>query len=169
MAAHNRVILIGNLTRDVELRKTPGGTSVADVGLAINERRKEQSGEWVDSVTFVDVTLWGRTAEVASEFLHKGSSLFVEGRLRLDTWETDGQKRSKMRVICEKMQMIGGRGDEGGRSSGSSSMARNVVAAPGDYYESDGAAHADDFETPGQRDSQPTGAGAGYNDDDIPF
>ena len=114
MASYNRVILVGNLTRDVELRHLNSGTAVADVGLAVNDRRKSQSGEWVDETTFVDVTLWGRTAEVASEYLSKGSPLLVEGRLKLDTWETDGQKRSKLKVVCEKMQMLGGRGGGGG-------------------------------------------------------
>ena len=121
MASFNKVILIGNLTRDVQLRFTPGGTPVAEVGLAVNDKRKGQNGEWVDEVTFVDVTIWGRTAEVASEYLSKGSPLFVEGRLKLDTWEKDGQKNYKLRVVCEKMQLIGARSDGGGSSRGRSS------------------------------------------------
>jgi len=107
MASFNRVIIMGNLTADIDLRSTPGGTSVADVALAVNDRRKNQAGEWVDEVTFVDVTLWGRTAEVACEYLGKGSAVMFEGRLKLDTWETDGQKRSKLKVVCERMQMLG--------------------------------------------------------------
>jgi len=75
--------------------------------LAVNDRRKTASGEWVDEVTFVDVTLWGRTAEVASQYLGKGSPVLIEGRLKLDTWETEGQKRSKLRVVGERMQMLG--------------------------------------------------------------
>jgi single-strand DNA-binding protein len=114
MASYNRVILVGNLTRDPELRYIPSGTAVSDLGLAVNDRRKTASGEWVDETTFVDVTLWGRTAEVASEYLGKGSSVLIEGRLKLDTWEKDGKKNSKLRVICEKMQMLGGRGEGGG-------------------------------------------------------
>ena len=114
MASFNRVILLGNLTRDVELKYTQGGTAVTDVGLAVNDRRKSSSGEWVDETTFVDVTLWGRTAEVASEYLSKGSPILIEGRLKLDSWETEGQKRSKLRVVAERMQMIGGRGAGGG-------------------------------------------------------
>ena len=81
MASYNRVILLGNLTRDPELRYIPSGMAVSDVGLAVNDRRKNANGEWVDEVTFVDVTLWGRTAEVASEYLTKGSPVFIEGRL----------------------------------------------------------------------------------------
>ncbi|QDV67733.1 Single-stranded DNA-binding protein [Rosistilla carotiformis] len=114
MASYNRVILLGNMTRDVELRYTQGGTAVTDIGLAVNDRRKSQTGEWVDETTFVDVTLWGRTAEVASEYLSKGSPVLVEGRLKLDTWETEGQKRSKLRVVCDRMQMLGSGGGSGG-------------------------------------------------------
>jgi single-strand DNA-binding protein len=115
MASFNRVILVGNLTRDVELKYIASGTAVTEIGLAVNDRRKNQAGDWVEETTFVDVTLWGRTAEVASEYLNKGSSVLIEGRLKLDTWETDGQKRSKLRVVGERMQMLGGRGGGGGR------------------------------------------------------
>ena len=118
MASFNRVILMGNLTRDIELKYTPSGTAVTDIGLAVNDRRKSASGEWVDETTFVDVTLWGRTAEVASEYLSKGSPVLVEGRLKLDTWETDGQKRSKLRVTGERMQMLSARGGSGGGGGG---------------------------------------------------
>ena len=107
MAAFNRVILIGNLTHEVDLRSTSSGTAVTDIGLAVNERRKNQAGEWVEDTQFIDVTLWGRTAEVAAEHLGKGSPILVEGRLKLDTWETDGQKRSKLKVVGERMQMLG--------------------------------------------------------------
>ena len=107
MAAFNRVILMGNITTEIELRSTQGGTAVCDVSLAVNDRRKNQAGEWVEDTTFVDVTLWGRTAEVAAEYLGKGSPVLIEGRLKLDTWEADGQKRSKLKVVGERMQMIG--------------------------------------------------------------
>ena len=114
MASFNRVILLGNLTRDPELRYIPSGTAVTDIGLAVNERRKNASGEWVEEVTFVDVTLWARTAEVATEYLSKGSPVLIEGRLKLDTWEHEGQKRSKLKVIGERMQLLGSRGGGGG-------------------------------------------------------
>ncbi len=152
MASFNRVILVGNLTRDIELKYTPGGTAVTDIGMAVNDRRKSASGEWVDETTFVDVTLWGRTAEVASEYLGKGSPILVEGRLKLDTWETDGQKRSKLRVVCERMQMLGGAG-----------------GGAGGPHRSAGSAHHADDDMPGHREAQPTGNGAGYDDPDIPF
>ena len=99
------------MTRDVELRNTPSGTAVTDVGLAVNDRVK-RNNEWVDETTFVDVTLWGRQAEIAAEYLGKGSSVLFEGRLKLDSWEQEGQKRSKLRVVAEKMQMLGSRNAE---------------------------------------------------------
>jgi single-strand DNA-binding protein len=120
MASYNRVILVGNLTRDPELRYISTGTAVTEIGLAVNDRVK-RNDQWVEEATFVDVTLWGRTAEVASEYLSKGASVLIEGRLKLDTWEKDGQKRSKLRVVGERMQMLGGRGGGGG-SRGSSSQ-----------------------------------------------
>lgn len=116
MASYNRVVLVGNLTRDVELRYTPSNTPVTDLGLAVNERVK-RGEHWVDEAHFFDITLWGRLAEVAAEYLSKGSSVLVEGRLRLDRWEQDGQKRSKIKIVGEKMQMLGGRSGGGGGSS----------------------------------------------------
>jgi single-strand DNA-binding protein len=123
MGSFNRVILLGNLTRDPEIRYTPSGTAVADIGLAVNDRRKNANGEWVDETTFVDVTLWGRTAEVASEYLSKGSPVLIEGRLKLDSWEAEGQKRSKLKVVAERMQMVGSKGG-GGNSGGARPQAR---------------------------------------------
>ncbi len=130
MASFNRVILLGNLTRDPELRYIPSGTAVVDLGLAVNDRRKNSSGEWVEETTFVDVTLWARTAEVASEYLSKGSPVLIEGRLKLDTWETsEGQKRSKLRVVGDRMQMLGAPGGGGGRRS-SDDRAQQAPAGP---------------------------------------
>ena len=137
MASFNRVILMGNITRDIELKYTQSNTAVTELGLAVNDRRKTATGEWVDETTFVDVTLWGRTAEVASEYLSKGSPILIEGRLKLDTWETDGQKRSKLRVVGERMQMLGGRAGGGGggatpssRSNTQYSEAATTPSAP---------------------------------------
>ena len=125
MASYNRVVLVGNLTRDVELRFTPQGTAVTDISLAVNERVK-RNDQWVEEVNFFDVTLWARTAEVAGEYLSKGSSILIEGRLKLDRWEQEGQKRSKIKIIGEKMQMLGSRGGGGGgSSSGGSSFNSN--------------------------------------------
>ncbi len=107
MSSFNRVILMGNITRNFEVKRTAAGTSIAEISLAVNDRRKNQAGEWIEDTTFVDVTLWGRTAEVAAEYLEKGSPVLIEGRLKLDTWERDGQHRSKLKVIGEAVQLIG--------------------------------------------------------------
>jgi single-strand DNA-binding protein len=115
MRSFNRVILVGNLTRDPELRYIPSGTAVSDIGLAVNERVK-RGDQWVEEATFVDITLWGRTAEVANEYLSKGSPVLIEGRLKLDRWEKDGQKHSKLKVIGEELRMLGTR--DGSRSGG---------------------------------------------------
>lgn len=118
MANLNKVMLIGNLTRDPELRYTPKGNPVADITLAINRSFTLESGERREEATFVDVTLWGRQAEIANEYLRKGRPVFIEGRLQLDTWEDKqtGQKRSKLSVVAENMQFLGPRpeGMEGG-------------------------------------------------------
>jgi len=117
----NRVFLMGNLTRDPELRYTPTGTAVANFGLAVGRRWKDrQSNEMREETTFVDIEVWARQAETASEYLSKGRPCFIEGRLKLDQWEKDGQKRSKLRVVAERVQFLGGRGEGGGgRSQGS--------------------------------------------------
>lgn len=117
MASFNRVVLVGNLTRDPELRYISSGTAVSDIGLAVNDRVK-RGDQWVDEATFVDITLWGRTAEIANEYLSKGSPVLIEGRLKLDTWEKDGQKHSKLKVIGERMQMLGGKNERGGGGGG---------------------------------------------------
>lgn len=113
MASFNRVVIVGNLTRDVELRYIPSGTAVTDITLAVNERVK-RNDQWIEEANFFDVTLWGRTAEVAGEYLSKGSSVLIEGRLKQEKWEQDGQKRSKVKIIGERMQMLGSKGSGGG-------------------------------------------------------
>lgn len=154
MASFNRVILVGNLTRDPELKYIPSGTAVSEIGLAVNDRVKK-GDQWVDETTFVDVTLWGRTAEIANEYLNKGSNVLIEGRLKLDSWEKDGQKRSKLRVVCDKMQMLGGKGGgEGGgggqRSPGSrpaqqSRGGGDEYSAPAPEYSSYGSPPDDEI------------------------
>jgi len=118
MASFNKVILLGNLTRDPEVRYTPKGSAVCDLGLAVNRQYTLDNGEKREEVTFVDVVLWARLAEIAGEYLKKGRPVFIEGRLQLDTWDdkTSGQKRSKLRVIGETMQLLGSR--PGGSSGG---------------------------------------------------
>lgn len=109
MASLNKVFLIGNLTRDPELRYTAGGTAVGDLNMAINQQFvNRNNNEKRDEVVFVNVTVWGKQAEACGEYLSKGSSLFIEGRLQLDTWEgKDGQKRNRLRVIAQRVQFIG--------------------------------------------------------------
>ncbi len=109
MASYNRVILVGNLTRDPELRYTPKGTALAKIGLAVNRRWTAETGEQREEVTFVDVEAWGPQAENISKYLKKGSPLLVEGRLRLDQWDDKqtGQKRSKLVVVCENSRFLG--------------------------------------------------------------
>jgi single-strand DNA-binding protein len=111
MASFNKVILLGNLTRDPEVRYTPKGSAVCDLGLAVNRQYTLDSGEKREEVTYVDVVLWSRLAEIAGEYLKKGRPVFIEGRLQMDTWDDKqtGQKRSKLRVIGETMQLLGGR------------------------------------------------------------
>jgi single-strand DNA-binding protein len=171
MASFNRVILIGNLTRDPELRYLQSGMAVVDLGLAVNDKRKNAAGEWVDETTFVDVTVWGRTAEVAGEYLTKGSPVFIEGRLKLDTWETEGQKRSKLKVVCEKMQLIGAKGQGG--PGGAGPGARQPAARPAGqgYQNNQGfqSNQADQYSQPAPPDdfgAPPADAPSG---DDIPF
>jgi single-strand DNA-binding protein len=158
MASFNRVILMGNLTRDPELRHIPSGTAVSEIGLAVNDRIKK-GDQWVDEVTFVDVTLWGRTAEIACEYLSKGSPVLIEGRLKLDRWEKDGQKHSKLRVTGDRMQMVGARGEGGGRPGGGGGgrgSSRGSGGGSGDDYQYD--------------DSEQFSAAAGAPpSDDIPF
>lgn len=121
MASFNKVILVGNLTRDPEVKYTTGGTAVTEIGLAVNRSWFDKNAnQRKEETTFVDITLWGRTAEIAGEYLSKGRSVLIEGRLQLDSWEdkTSGQKRSKLRVVGENMTMLGSRGEGGGGGGG---------------------------------------------------
>lgn len=149
MANYNKVLLIGNLTRDPQLRYTPSQMAVCEFGLAVNRKSRSSSGEQREEVCFVDITAWGKQAETISKYLAKGRQVFVEGRLTLDRWETqDGQKRSKLRVTLEGFQFL-----DSGRGGG----ARQGTGGPGGPTPSGG----------GQ------GGGDEYNqdleDDTIPF
>ncbi|HTN74555.1 MAG TPA: single-stranded DNA-binding protein [Pirellulaceae bacterium] len=168
MASFNRVILVGNLTREIDLRHLQSGMAVTDIGLAVNDRRKTAQGEWVDETTFVDVTLWGRQAEIASEYLTKGSPVLIEGRLKLETWEKDGKKSSKLKVVGEKMQLLGGRGGGagGGGGGGGARPQRSSTSSAPQFDESEA-----DY-----GDSEPAPRGRGGNrgssppaDEEIPF
>jgi single-strand DNA-binding protein len=132
MANLNRVLLIGNLTRDPEIRYTPKGTAVAEIGIAVNRVFSGEDGEKREEVTFVDVTLWSRLAEIAEQYLKKGRPVFIEGRLQLDSWDDKqtGQKRSRLRVVAENIQMLGGRGEGDPGGTGGSPVPRRSAPAP---------------------------------------
>lgn len=168
MASFNRVILIGNLTRDPEVKYIPSGMAVAEIGLAVNRYFNDKStNERKEETTFVDVTLWGRQAELAGEYLAKGRPVMIEGRLQLDTWEDkqSGQKRSKLRVVGETMQFLGsgpgeGGGGGGGSRGGSARGGRGQAPASGGNNSSGG----DDFYS-----GSSFSGGGGAPDDDVPF
>lgn len=156
MASLNKVLLIGRLTRDPEKRSTPSGMSVAELGMAINRRYKASNGEDREETCYVNVTAWGKTAELCAEYLRKGSPLFVEGRLKLDEWEKDGQKRSKLGVVAERIQFL----ESGNRSRrGEYADAPEESAPPrsGGASRSPAAPAAHDDATPAEAD------------DDLPF
>ena len=162
MANLNKVMLIGNLTRDPELRHTPKGTAVSEISMAINRVWNNDQGQKQEETTFVEVTLWGRQAELAQQYLTKGRPVYIEGRLNLDTWDDKetGKKRSKLRVIGENMQFLSsGTGAGGGGGGGSSERSSHASS-------------------PSQRQSSPQGSPQGASaaptddypeDDDIPF
>jgi single-strand DNA-binding protein len=173
MANLNKVMLLGNLTRDPEVRYTPKGTAVGDLGLAVNRRVSDGNGNWSDEVTFVDVTVWGTNAENAQKYLIKGRGVFIEGRLQMDTWEdkASGQKRSKLKVVAEVLQFLpdGKGGAQGGGGGGGNYQQRS--GGDGEAHRpSGGEGHA------APRSSSPpqgaTAADAGdyrEEEDDIPF
>ncbi len=166
MASFNKVLLVGNLTRDPQVRYTPGGTAVAEIGLAVNRSWfDKQANQRREETTFVDITLWGRQAEVAGEYLAKGRSVLIEGRLQLDQWEdkTSGEKRSKLKVVAENMQMMGGRGEGVGPDSGGSpggGRGRGGNTSRGSSPSRETYSPADSF-----YDSPPEN----IPDDDVPF
>jgi single-strand DNA-binding protein len=163
----NKVLLIGNITRDLELRYISSGTAVLDMGVAVNRRVKQQDGTWADEVAFIDVTVWGRTAESCAEYLSKGRSVFVEGHLRLDKWQDKktGENRSKLRVTAENVQFLGGRGESGGGDGGGRSGGGRPSPPPPQQQQQ---------QAPPQQQGPPDDGAAGgsnleLNDDDIPF
>lgn len=172
MASYNRVILIGNLTRDPQVRYTTGGTAVSELGLAVNRSWfDKQSNSRKEETTFVDVTLWGRQAEVAGEYLAKGRPVLIEGRLQLDSWDDKetGQKRSKLRVVCENMQMLGSGGPGGGGGGGGGG------GRGGGGHSGGGAGGGGDFGDDSFSSFDPGsagnfgGGGGGGGADDVPF
>ena len=146
MASLNKVMLIGNLTQDPELRRIPSGTAVSTLRLAVNESFQSKGGEKVEKTIFLDVDVWDRQAETCQQFLSKGSPVFIEGRLQMDTWDDKetGQKRSRLMVRAERVQFLSGaRRDGAVRDTATSAPA---AAQPG--YEEPLAKSADDEEIP---------------------
>ena len=138
MASYNKVLLMGNLTRDIEIKQFSGGTSVGKLGLAVNEKYKDRNDQWVERVNFIDCDVFGRKAEVMAQYLTKGSPVFIEGKLRLDTWQdkNDGSNRSKLKVVIDNFQFVGGGQGGGGNQGGAwltppATPSRNAARAPG--------------------------------------
>ncbi len=163
MASYNKVLLMGNLTRDPEVKYTPKGTALANLGLAVNRRWTTETGEQKEEVTFVDVEVWGRQAETAGQYLAKGRPVFVEGRLKLDSWEDkeSGQKRNKLKVVAERVQFLGAPGGGGRGEFKDESPADQAPARP--------AGRSARPSGPPARDAGEAEAPPPAEDDNIPF
>ncbi len=170
MANLNKVQLIGNLTRDPDLRHTPKGTAVAELGIAINRVWNNEQGQKQEETTFVDVTFWGRQAELAQQYLTKGRSIYIEGRLQLDTWDDKetGKKRSKLRVVGETMQFLGGPNNGGDREN-KSGMSQEESSARARERQPAGTRAANAAGLPSGSASATADANDFQEDDDIPF
>jgi single-strand DNA-binding protein len=175
----NKVMLMGNLTRDPEIKYTPKGTAIAELGLAINRNYTTEGGEKREETTFVDVELWSRLAEIAGEYLKKGRPVYIEGRLKLDTWDDKqtGQKRSKMRVVGEVMQLLGGRegggggGGAGGGGGGGSYDEADAAGGGGGQSQGRPAFQKRPAAPPPRQQPKPVDPDldAPADDDDVPF
>jgi len=163
-ASFNKVILLGNLTRDPEIKYTPKGTAIANIGLAVNRVYSNDQGEKNEETTFIDVELWGRTAEIAQEYLRKGRPVLIEGRLKLDQWDDKqtGQKRSKLRVVGETMQLLGGR--EGGSGGGGGGGGGGEYSGGGESRSAGGPPRR-----PTPPPQKPQDPDLDQPEDDIPF
>jgi len=149
MANLNKVLLMGRLTRDPESRSTQGGSAVVNFGLAVNRTyTRRDSGEKVEETTFVDCEAWGRSGETIARYMSKGRQIFVEGRLKFDSWERDGQRRSKLSVVVENFQFVGGRGDNDGNGGGGGGYNRQAPASAGVREPNDGYGRASDDDIP---------------------
>jgi single-strand DNA-binding protein len=168
MANFNKVILMGNLTRDPELRQTPGGTGVCEFGLAMNRVYKTQSGERREETCFVDIVVWGRQGENCARYLSKGRPALIEGRLAYDTWEArDGSKRSRLRVVAETVQFLGGAG--GGGGGGSSSGRGYGSERGGDQDQGESSEHEPARSVAESVPANRPPAPEEYDLDDVPF
>ena len=164
MASLNKVFLIGNLTRDPELRVTPKGTAICQFGLAVNRQYKDDTGATRDETTFVDIEAWGKQGELVAKYLTKGSPAFVEGRLRLDQWEdkTSGQKRSRLKIVLDNVQFLGRPGGGGG--------GQPAAAPAGAAVEDAGPAAEPSSVPPPRPSAKPAAVPPQENvDEDVPF
>jgi single-strand DNA-binding protein len=167
MAYLNKVFLIGNLTRDPELRVTPKGTAVCQFGLAVNRQYKDESGATRDETAFIDIEAWGKQGELASKYLQKGSPAFIEGRLKFDSWEDkqSGQKRSKLKVVLDNVQFLsrGGGSGGGGAAGGAAGASEGGAGEPADEP-------APERNVPPPRGAaKPAAGGQQQVEDDVPF
>jgi len=166
---YNKIILAGNLTRDIEVRYTQSGAAIGNTAIATTRKFKSQTGEQKEEVLFVDITFFGRTAEVANQYLRKGSKILVDGRLKLDQWTAqDGSKRSKHSVTVESMTMLGSKGDnEGGGYNAAPAGDTYAQPAPQENY---GASNQNAPQT-AQKQQEPTSniPEIDINEDEIPF
>jgi single-strand DNA-binding protein len=161
MANLNKVLLMGNLTRDPEVRYTPKGTAVGDLAIAINDSYKAQDGTIKETVTYVDIEVWGRQAETCKQYLTKGRPVFIEGQLKLDQWETpQGEKKSRLRVRADRVQFLGG----GSGGTGGSRSGGNYSSTGGGERPAADARPARPAAATGSDDRPPL-----PDDDDIPF
>ena len=172
----NKIQLMGNITRDPEVRYTPKGTAVTDISLAINRNFSGDDGERREETTFVDITFWGRQAEVIGEYMKKGRPIYVEGRLQLDSWEdkTTGQQRSRLKVVGENFQFLGGRDDAGGGGQSRSTSQSHSGGGGGssdEFHESrsEPASERQSHSAPSQGGGGQRASGPVEGDDDIPF
>ncbi len=159
MASLNKVFLMGNLTRDPEVRYTPSGAAVGDLGMAVSRKFKSSDGETREETCFVSVTVWGRQAETCAEYLKKGSPAMVEGRLKFDSWEKDGKKFNKLTVTAERVQFLGGR-DSGGQGGQGGSGGQGGQG---------GSGGGDDSFSGGGGAPQNTGSAPAGDDENLPF
>ena len=169
---YNKVILVGNLTRDVEVRYTPGGTAIGNTGIAVNRKFKAATGEQKDETMFIDITFFGRTAEIANQYLRKGSKVLVDGRLKLDQWTAqDGSKRSKHSVTVENLQMLGSRDENaqmGANGGYESQQGASNYGAPAQESYSQPAPSAP-AAPQAQPDPSPSIPEIDISEDEIPF
>ena len=167
---YNKVILAGNLTRDIEIRYTPSGTAIGNTGIAVNRRYKSATGEQKEETMFIDLTFFGRTAEIANQYLRKGSKVLVDGRLNLEQWTAqDGSKRSRHTVTVENLQMLGSRDDAAQAGGGYGTPAGDYNAPSNDTYSQPAQPAAAPAQPQSAPEPTPNIPEIDISEDEIPF